>query len=198
MAMISKKTVSGRRERQQERRFRAAELFSSGWSRAKVAAELNVTWRAAHTWWQQWQADGMEGLKAGNKPGPAPKFSDAQVEEIKGELAVGALNHGYPNELWTLRRVARLIADRFGLKASPSEVWRLLKRMGWSARKPQRKARERDEEKINHWKTVRWPELRAKAEQEERTIIFVDECGFSQKTTAKKPGPPAGKPRSWK
>jgi len=192
MARISKKTITGRRERQQQRRFEAAGLFEAGRTRAQVAAQLGVTWRAAHTWWQHWQADGVKGLEAGNKPGPAPKFSDEQVDELKGELIKGSLAHGYANELWTLRRVARLITDQFGLKASPSEVWRLLKRMGWSPQKPHRKARERNEEKINQWKTERWPELRAKAEKEERTIIFVDECGFSQKTTAKKTWAPCG------
>ncbi len=65
--------------------------------------------------------------------------------------------------------------------------------MKWSPQKPRRKARERDEEKINQWKTERWPELQAKADKEQRTIIFVDECGFSQKTTAKKTWAPSGR-----
>lgn len=192
MARISKKTITGRRERQQQRRFEAAALFEAGKTRAEVAVELGVSWRAAHTWYQQWQADGAKGLEAGNKPGPVPKFSDAQVEELRAQLVMGSIAHGYSNELWTLRRVARLILDRFALKASPSEVWRLLRRMKWSPQKPQRKARERDEEKINQWKTERWPELQAKADKEQRTIIFVDECGFSQKTTAKKTWAPSG------
>ena len=192
MARPSKKILTGRRERQQRRRLEAAGLFEAGRTRAEVAAELGVSWRAAHTWYQSWKAGGSKELEAKTKPGPVPKFSDAQVEALKAELVRGSLGHGYANELWTLRRVARLILERLGLKTSPSEVWRLLRRMGWSPQKPQRKARERDEAKINQWKTERWPELRAKADKEERTIIFVDECGFSQKTTAKKTWAPSG------
>ncbi len=192
VARISKKTTTGRRERQQRRRFEAAALFEAGKTRAEVKVEPCVSWRAAHTWWQQWQADGVKGLEAGNKPGPVPKFSDAQVEEFKARLAMGSMAHGYSNEFWTLRRVARLILDRFGLKAGPSEVWRLLRRIKWSPQKPQRKAREQDEGKINQWKTERWPELQAKADKEQRTMVFVDECGFSQKTTAKKTWVPSG------
>lgn len=192
MARVSKKIITGRRERQQRRRLEAAGLFEAGRTRAEVAAELGVSWRAAHSWYQSWVAGGSKELEAKTKPGPVPKFTDAQVEELKAELVRGSLGHGYPNELWTLRRVARLIMERFGFKTSPSEVWRLLRRMGWSPQKPQRKARERDEAKINQWKTERWPELRAKADKEGRTIIFVDECGFSQKTTAKKTWAPSG------
>jgi hypothetical protein len=47
----------------------------------------------------------------------------------------------------TLRRVARLITERFGFKTSLSEVWRLLRRWGWSPTKPLRRVREWDEAK---------------------------------------------------
>jgi transposase len=192
MSRTSKKTLTGRRARQQDRRLRSAALFEKGRTRAEVADLLGVTWRSAHTWFQQWMKDGTKGLEATTKPGPVGKFSDEQVEMLRAELTKGALAEGYPNELWTLSRVKRLIKDRLELKASVSEVWRLLRRMGWSSQKPQRRARERDEEKIANWKTQRWPELQAKALKEQRTIIFIDECGFSQKSTAKKTWAPAG------
>lgn len=192
MARVSKKIITGRRGRQQQRRLEAAALFDAGRTRAEVAAQLGVSWRAAHTWHQAWKAGGSKELEAKTKPGPVPKFSDAQVEELRAELVKGSLGHGYSNEIWTLRRIARLIQERFSLKASLSEVWRLLRRMGWSPQKPRRKARERDESKINEWKEKRWPELCTKSKEEGRTIIFVDECGFSQKATAKKTWAPCG------
>ena len=172
--------------------MKAAELFSEGESRAAVARALNVTWRAAHGWYEQWQAGGAESLRAKGKPGPEPKFTDSEVEKLREELTQGAMAHGYPNEIWTLRRAGRLVRDTFGKKASVSEVWRLLKRMNWSPQKPERQARERDAEKIQRWKEETWPKLCEKARQEERTIVFVDECGFSQKSTAKKTWAPAG------
>jgi transposase len=192
MARISKKTLTGRRARQQDRRLEAAVLFEDGKSRAEVAQRLKVSWQSANTWFKRWNSDGAKGLEATTKPGPPAKFSDEQVELIRAELTKGALAEGYPNELWTLSRVKRLIKERMGMTASVSEVWRLLRRMAWSPQKPHRKARERDEEKISTWKTERWPELQAKAEREKRTIIFIDECGFSQKTTAKKTWAPTG------
>lgn len=57
--------------------------------------------------------------------------------------------HGYQNELWTLRRVGELVRKLTGKKAFNSEVWRLLKRAGWSPQKPVRQARERDEKRID-------------------------------------------------
>jgi transposase len=157
-----------------------------------VAARLGVSWQAAHGWFRRWQGGGAAALEPEGKPGPALKFSDAEAGLIVAEPAKGSVAHGYKNEIWTLRRVGALIRALTGKKASASEVWRLLRRMGWSPQKPQRRARERDEAKIDRWKQEDWPRLCRKAEEEDRTIVFVDECGFSQKSTAKKTWSPEG------
>lgn len=192
MARQSKKPMRGRRERQQKRRIAAAELFEAGKTRAEVARILKVTWRTTHSWYQQWRIGGAPSLNTKGKPGPELKFNDHEVETLRGHLVLGAMAQGYSNELWTLRRVGRLVRDTLQKKASPSEIWRLLRRMNWSPQKPERKARERNPEKIQQWKEEAWPKLREKARLEERTIVFVDECGFSQKSTAKKTWAPTG------
>lgn len=185
MPRKSTKTVKGRRARQEKRRINAAALFEAGHDRARVARELGVSWRASHEWYRVWKEQGTEGLKATTKPGPAPKFSDGDVALLETELKRGPMAHGYENELWTLPRVGRLIRESLGKKASNSEVWRLLRRMNWSPQKPKRKARERDEAKIEQWKQEKWPEIKAKARNEGRTIVFVDESGLTQKPAAK-------------
>jgi transposase len=183
----SKKELTGRRERQQKRRIAAGELFEQDRTRAEVAAILKVTWKTAHEWFKEWNRGGKEALAAtkGN-PGPAPKFSAQEMDILRAELLKGSVAHGYRNEIWTLRRVGQLVWDLFAKRVSVSEVWRLLKAMEWSPQKPRRQARERDEQKIDQWKKETWPQLCEKARTEGRTIIFVDECGFSQKSTAKK------------
>ncbi len=172
--------------------MRAASMFGAGHSRADVADALGVSWRATHDWYKRWNAGGAHALKAGDKPGPAPKFDDNEVEAIRQGLLGGALAQGYSNELWTLRRVSRMVKELTAKKTSPSEAWRLLRRMNWSPQKPERKARERDQGKIEQWKKIDWPALCEKAQKEARTIVFVDECGFSQKSTAKRTWAPAG------
>lgn len=192
MARVSKKTVTGRRERLRERRMKAAERFAEGKTRAEVAAELGASWQSANEWFKRWKAGGQSGLEPQGKPGPGPKFTDTEAARILDELKKGSVAHGYQNELWTLRRVGQLVRDLTGKQASQSEIWRLLRRLRWSPQKPVRRARERDEDKINQWKKEDWPRLCEKAKQEERTIVFVDECGFSQKSAAKKTWAPEG------
>lgn len=161
-------------------------MFAEGKTRAQVAEALGVSWRSVHNWFLAWSKDGDQGLKTQGKPGPPPKFTDAEVESLELELRRGALAHGYANEIWTLPRICRLVKERYERKISLSEAWRLLRRMGWSPQKPRRLARERDEEKIRLWKEQQWPQIQQKAAEEGRTIIFVDESGLTQKPAAKR------------
>ena len=71
--------------------------------------------------------------------------------------------YGYPTELWTLQRVAEVIEEEFGESYHPSGVWKVLGRMGWSCQKPERRARERNEDDIRTWRVERWPELKKSA-----------------------------------
>lgn len=170
----------------------AARMFDEGMTRAEVSQELGVSWRAAHDWHGAWKSGGWEALAAGKKPGPQPKFDDGEVARLEMALREGALAHGYDNELWTLRRVGRLVGDLYERKVSQSEVWRLLRRMRWSPQKPTRKARERNEAGIADWKENQWPRIKAKARAEKRTIVFVDESGLTQKPAAKSTWAPQG------
>ena len=67
-------------------------------------------------------------------------------------LLKGALAGGYPTELWTLGRVAQVIRREFHVRYHPGHLWRVLGKMGWSCQKPERLARERDEEAVRQWR----------------------------------------------
>lgn len=170
----------------------AAKFFASGHTRAEVAVRCGVSWRSAHEWHRAWSKEGAEALKAKTKPGPVAKFSEADMAVLATALRRGPVAHGYDNDLWNLPRVGRLITETFQRKVSPSEVWRLLRRMRWSPQKPRRQARERDEANIQEWKDQCWPQLKAKAQREQRTIVFVDESGLTQKPAAKSTWAPEG------
>ncbi len=71
-----------------------------------------------------------------------------------------------------------MIRRDFGVRYHPAHISRLLKALGLSLQKPQRRAYQRDEEAIKRWKEERWPELKKRALKEGRTILFVDQLGF--------------------
>ena len=40
-------------------------------------------------------------------------------------LLKGARAHGFPNELWTLKRIAAVIHGHFGVRYHPAPVWKI-------------------------------------------------------------------------
>jgi len=70
---------------------------------------------------------------------------------------------GFPNELWTLKRIATLVRKTFGVRYHPSHLWRVLRGCGWSCQVPERRAIQRDEEAIAHWMRYTWPAIKKSA-----------------------------------
>ena len=66
----------------------------------------------------------------------------------------------YHTDLWTCPRVADLIRARFGVSYHPDHIGRLLRSLGFSPQKPQRRAVERDEEEIRRWEAEDWPRIK--------------------------------------
>src|SRR6266545_6854278 len=103
--------------------------------------------------------------EAGNAPaggglGRKPRLERAQLARIDTALRRGAPAAGFPTDVWTVPRVAQLIARQTGAQFHPSHVWRLLRALGWSVQRPARQARERDEAAIQQWRRQRWPRVK--------------------------------------
>jgi transposase len=99
-------------------------------------------------------------LRAKRHPGAKPKLAREDRPKLAKLLLKGPLAHGYWTDLWTLQRVAQLIEKHFGVHYHPSSVWRLLRAMGWTAQKPERRARERNEEAIRRWRRRDWVRIK--------------------------------------
>ena len=147
----------------EQRRMRAMVLLDHGWSQADVAQRLGVTQGAVSQWKKKYQRDGPEAMKAKPHPGPTPKLFDRQRKQLERILLKGARKQGYHTELWTLPRIAEVIERRFGVTYDASSVWHILRKMDWSCQKPERRARERDEDRIARWRKQDWPRIKKSA-----------------------------------
>jgi transposase len=149
------------RSARQARRERAAELFAQGRTQAEVAQELDVSRQSASRWHAGWRAAGATGLQSRGPTGRRPKVADDQLAVIERTLLEGALAYGFATDVWTLERIATVIQGLTGVALSNPSVWRLLRnRLGWTVQRPQRQAKERDEEAIQHWVAHEWPRIK--------------------------------------
>jgi transposase len=143
-------------------RLRAARMFEQGTSQAEVAHRLGTSRQNAHRWHRRWQQGGRGALRAAGRAGRRPKLDLRARRRVERALGQGALAHGFDSDLWTLQRVAVVIERLTGVHHHPSHVWRILRAMGWTLQRPQRRASERDEEAIARWVTQDWPRIRQK------------------------------------
>jgi transposase len=140
----------GTAEELQRRRLRAVELVNDGESPDDVARFLGCGRSSVYTWLKL-AREGLGKLAAKPHPGRTPRLGEADRKRLEGLLLEGAKAHGWRTDLWTAARVADLIERHFGIPFHPEHVRKVLKRkLGWSSRKPQRRAKERDEVAIAH------------------------------------------------
>jgi transposase len=147
----------------QERRFRAMALLEEGIPQAEVARQLDVSPAAVSQWKKAYRRQGDAGLVASKHPGPTPKLSAKECQRLLKYLAQGPRKHGWKTDLWTLPRIAGLIERKFRRRYDQSGVWRLMRRLGWSCQKPERRARERDADAIERWRKDDWPRIKKRA-----------------------------------
>jgi transposase len=155
----------GSAEELERRRRRALALLEEGMRPAEVARVVGTSRASVTRWRQAYEAGGREAIEAKPHPGGTSRLTDAQRKRLVRMLLQGPGQHGYSTELWTLSRVVDLIARTFGVRYHPSAVWHILRNLGWSCQKPERRARERDEEAIATWRREDWPRIKKRPKQ---------------------------------
>jgi transposase len=142
------------------RRLRAFELKREGWTQQRIADALGVSKGAVSQWMKRAREGGVRALKRQPAPGATPRLSEEQRTKLPELLERGAEAYGFRGDVWTCSRVATVIRREFGISYHPAHVSRLLKALGQSLQKPQRRANQRDEASIKNWKENRWPSLK--------------------------------------
>jgi len=143
-----------------QRRRVAIALLEQGLKPAQVARAVGTSRASVTRWRQAYEEGGDLGLAAKPHPGKPLRLTARQRECLGKLLVQGAGKHGYSTDLWTLARVAEVIAVNFGVEYHRGHVWYVLRSMGWSCQKPERRARERDEQAIETWRQQEWPHIK--------------------------------------
>jgi transposase len=146
----------------ERRRKRALVLLRDGLLPVEVARKVGVDRRSVRRWRASFDKQGEQGLAAKPAPGRPRKLAAPDRKRLERELLRGARAHGYATDLWTCPRVAAMIRSEFGVRYHVDHIGRLLHSLGWSPQKPERRARERDEEAIQRWVKEEWPRIKKK------------------------------------
>ena len=142
------------------RRQKAVGLLKSGQDYRSVAAKLKCSLSSVVRWQQAYRKEGRKGLQPKPAPGRPCRLSGSEKRKLIRILGKSPLSMGHATDLWTLKRIAQVIRNRFGVFYHVGHVWHLMTSLGWSPQKPQTRDRERDEKAISHWKRYVWPHIK--------------------------------------
>jgi transposase len=140
------------------RRARAAELLAAGQTVTAVARAIGVSRQTIYTWQAQARRPGPKRKR--RLSGGQCRLKPGQQHRLERVLLKGAQAYGYATDHWTLERIGLVIFQLFGVRYSPSGVWYLMQRLGWSSQKMTRVAVQRDETAIADWQATVWPRVK--------------------------------------
>jgi len=115
----------------EERRKRAWKLKERGWKQRDIAIALGVSEGAVSQWLKRGRESGVEALNAHPPKGITSRLNAEQRTQVPQLLARGAKAYGFPDNVWTARRVAEVIERTFGVRYHPDHVGRLLRKAHW-------------------------------------------------------------------
>ena len=144
----------------EKRRRKALAMLNRGLSIGEVAQRVGADFSSVYRWQQAAANWGTDALKAKPIPGRPRKLGARECRALLEILLEGAMGYGFPNDLWTLKRIASVIRREFGIGYHANHVWRILRQAGWSCQVPEKRAIERKEAAIEHWKRHQWPAIK--------------------------------------
>jgi transposase len=142
------------------RRLQAWRLKQRGWSQRQIAEALGVSEGAVSQWMRRARNSGPEALRHRPPPGARRRLSDEQLARLPALLHQGPQAYGFRGAVWTRTRIAVVIRVEFGISYHPAPISRLCQAIRWSPQKPARRARQRDEVAIAHWRDETWPAIK--------------------------------------
>jgi transposase len=142
------------------RRRQAWRLQQQGWLQRQIAEALGVSEGAVSQWLKRAREEGPDALRYRPPPGAPRRLSAEQLARLPELLHRGPAAYGFRGELWTRGRIAAVIQLEYGISYHPRHVGRLCQAIRWSPQKPARRARQRDEAAIAHWREETWPAIK--------------------------------------
>ena len=143
-----------------KKRLRAARMMQAGKGCAEVALAVGVARQTVYTWKRLLDEAGVDALRAVPEPGRPAQLDAAQLAAVRAVVLQSPTEHGFGTELWTLKRVGAVIERMHGVRFGQTQVWRILGSLGFSPQKPEKRAIERNDDAVRHWRRRTWPALK--------------------------------------
>lgn len=160
-------------------RMMAVRHVQEGETPSVVMKHYGLCRTSIYRWLRAAQAGGEAALKSRKHPGPTPKLTARQKQQVRTWICgKDPRQYGFDFGLWTRRILGALIERKLKKTLSITTVGRLLAELGITPQKPLRRAYERDPQAVEKWKNEEYPTLKKRAKRRGADIFFLDEAGI--------------------
>lgn len=132
---------SGSSEVLERRRLQAIAFLEDGLPPVEVAKKLGVDRRSVRRQKATFLKNGLSAIKSKPAPGRPARLTPKAKKQLEEHLFRGAKAAGFPTDLWTCPRIAQMIYFCFCIRYHVDHIGRLLRSLGWSPQRPQRRAK---------------------------------------------------------
>ncbi|WP_203217850.1 IS630 family transposase [Nocardia terpenica] len=166
---------------QEALRMRVVAALRDGMTGAEACRVFGVSENSIRNWKARYAFGGVEGLESrrpGRKSGQARKLTpDREAALVEAIIEFEPEQLELDGKLWTRRKVAALARRLFGVSYTERGMGKLLRRIGLSFQRPDRRAIEANPEAMTEWVERTYPALVERAESEGAVILFADQVG---------------------
>jgi transposase len=168
-------------------RLRAVRGIELGFRECDLAELLGVCRATICHWWTAYQQGGLDavpGDRTGRPQGSGRTLSEEQSAHLQRLIDANTPGQlGIPAPLWTRKAVRDLIRQETGVRMPVRTVGAYLKRWGYTAKRPRRRAKKQDPEEVRQWLEETYPALERRASAEDAEIFWCDEAGVAADET---------------
>ena len=165
-------------------------VFEQGETQRRAGSLLGVSRQEVNKWCRKYEKHGISALKAGKRGRRHGDF--AKLEGWQCAAIIKTITEKMPFVLWTRAAIRDLIEERYGITMSLPTMGNYLKKWGFTAQKPTRKAYNQNQRAVERWVKEDYPAIERRAKSENASIFWTDEGKVTNEVHAGKSYAPKG------
>jgi transposase len=124
------------RDSEQTRRLLAIAMVLEGTSRLEAARQAGMDRQTLRDWVHRYNEIGPDGLVSRSAPGPEPKLTDTQMNELRELVIAGPDPKIHKVIRWRCRDLREQVAQRFSVHVSERTIGKWLRKLGLTRLQP--------------------------------------------------------------
>ena len=123
-------------ESRYDHRLHGVLLVAQGMTCPEVARLLGDSRRTVEYWVHRFEAEGLAGLREGERPGRPRRLSEQQFKLLSAALRLPPRDFGLEGNFWDGKLVAAYLEREHGVALGVRQCQRLFRQLGFRLRKP--------------------------------------------------------------